>query len=416
MIGSSRIERQKTVLVVDDQEINRDALGAILEDQYEILYAENGQEALEMMNRYMEEISIVLLDLIMPVMNGFEVLDRVREDEALRAIPVIVLTAEREMELRALQAGAADFLTKPFDEVEIILARVGRIIELSEGRKLISAAEHDRLTGLYNRSFFLEYSSRLFRYHSEMRLDALALDVEQFQSINALHGRAFGDEVLRAVGKEILTFLRETEGIASRIEADRFSVFCLRQKDYQALLERFQKGISGRFPGVSIRLRMGVGPWAEDTDPMTLSDRARSASKLARADYQQPIRIYDEEMQKRELLNQRLLNDLDRALEEEQIIVFFQPKYDIQSDPPRLSSAEALARWRHPELGMISPGVFIPLFEGNGLIGKIDRYVWKRTAARIAEWRGKFGFALPVSVNLSRSDVFDPNLPELLGA
>ncbi len=266
MIGSSRIERQKTVLVVDDQEINRDALGAILEDQYEILYAENGQEALEMMNRYMEEISIVLLDLIMPVMNGFEVLDRVREDEALRAIPVIVLTAEREMELRALQAGAADFLTKPFDEVEIILARVGRVIELSEGRKLISAAEHDRLTGLYNRSFFLEYSSRLFRYHSEMRLDALALDVEQFQSINALHGRAFGDEVLRAVGKEILTFLRETEGIASRIEADRFSVFCLRQKDYPALLERFQKGISGRFPGVSIRLRMGVGPWAEDTE------------------------------------------------------------------------------------------------------------------------------------------------------
>ena len=148
VIKSRQYERPKTILIVDDQEIIRDALGAMLEDQYEILYAENGREAMDMIQEHMEELSIVLLDLIMPVMNGFQVLEHIREDEELRKIPVIVMTAEREAELKALQAGAADFITKPFDEVEVVLARVGRIIELSEGRKLISAAEHDKLTGL----------------------------------------------------------------------------------------------------------------------------------------------------------------------------------------------------------------------------------------------------------------------------
>ena len=282
MIQSVQTERTKTVLVVDDQEINRDALGIILEDQYKILYAENGQEALEVIRAHADDLSIILLDLMMPVMNGFEVLQYVREDEELRKIPVIVLTAERAAELRALKAGAADFITKPFDEAEIILARVGRIIELSEGRKLISAAEHDRLTGLYSRSFFIEYSNRIFRYHPELRMDAVAINIEQFHSINALHSREFGDDVLAAIGREIRSFLSETEGIGGRVEADHFGIFCVAQPDYEALLQRFQQELNRQFPEVNIHLRMGVAPWAEDATPFIMSDRARSASKEAR--------------------------------------------------------------------------------------------------------------------------------------
>ncbi len=414
MIKSRQYERPKTILIVDDQEINRDALGAILEDQYELLYAENGQEALDLIREHIEELSIVLLDLIMPVMDGYQVLKQIREDEELSKLPVIVMTAEKAAELKALQAGAADFITKPFDEVDIILARVGRIIELSEGRKLISAAEHDRLTGLYSRNFYIQYVNSLFRYHPEIRMDALALDIEQFHSINALHGREFGDEVLRVIGREINAFLAETEGIAGRIEGDRFGIFCVKQADYEALLDRFQQKINGQFPGVNIHLRMGVAPWTEQTEPFLLADRARSANKTARGNYQQPLRIFDEEMQRRELLNQRMLNDLNKALEEKQFTVFYQPKYDIQYDPPRLASAEALIRWRHPELGMISPGDFIPLFEGNGLISMVDSFVWKETARQVRQWREKYGFALPVSVNLSRSDVFDAELVDRL--
>ena len=137
MIESDKIRRRHTVLVVDDHEINRDALGVILEDDYNVLYAENGKAAMDIIHENYESISIILLDLMMPVMNGFEVLEALKKDPDYRNIPVIVLTAEKSAELQALQMGAADFITKPFDIYEIILARVGRLIELSDGKQLI---------------------------------------------------------------------------------------------------------------------------------------------------------------------------------------------------------------------------------------------------------------------------------------
>ena len=414
MIKSTQMQRPKLVLVVDDQEINRDSLGIILEDDYEILYAENGKEAVEQMRAHANELSLVLLDLMMPVMNGFEVMEIVREDEQLKHIPIIVLTAEKSAELRALQMGAADFITKPFDMSEVILARVGRIIELSEGRQLISAAEHDRLTMLYSRNFFFEYANRLYHYHPELHLDAIVMNIEQFHTINALNGRDFGDDVLRLIGNEIRAFLGETQGIASRIEADRFDIYCLHQTDYRALLNRFQEKVSSLSRSTSIHLRMGVKPWREGVEPILLFDRARTACNMVRGDYQNPLMIYDEDMRMRELLNSRLLNDLRPAVEERQFQVYYQPKYNIQVDPPRLSSAEALIRWKHPDLGMISPGSFVPLFEGNGLIGVVDNFVWQEAAKQIARWKKKYSFTLPVSVNLSRSDVFDPTLPDRL--
>ncbi|MBO4217266.1 MAG: EAL domain-containing protein [Clostridia bacterium] len=416
MIKSRQIQRPRRVLVVDDQEINRDALGIILEEYYEVDYASNGKDALSAIEKAPDSFSIIMLDLIMPVMDGFEVLERMHADERLKNIPVIVLTAEKSAELKALQMGAADFITKPFDMHEVILARVARIIELSEGRQLISAAEHDPLTMLYSRNFFFEYANRIFTYHPELHMDAIVMNIEQFHSLNALNGREFGNDVLRIIGNEIRAFLAETEGIASRIEADRYNIYCVHQDDYRALLKRFQDKVDGISPSVSIHLRMGVKPWLEGVEPVQMFDRARTACNMVRGNYQEPLMIYDEKMRMRELLNQRLLNDLQSAVDERQLKVFYQPKYDIQCDPPRLSSAEALIRWKHPELGMISPGDFIPLFEGNGLISVIDSYVWQETAGQIVEWKNKYGFTLPVSVNLSRSDVFDPTIVERLAA
>lgn len=416
MIKSKQLKRPQLVLIVDDQEINRDVLGMILEDYYEIIYASNGREAVDLIQQYRNRLSCVLLDLIMPVMDGFQVLDYVRNDEFLNSIPIIVLTAERSAELKALQMGAADFITKPFDMHEIIIARVGRIIELSEGRQLISAAEHDQLTMLYSRNFFFEYANRIHRYHPNWHMDAVVLNIEQFHSVNALNGREFGDRVLRIIGDEIRAFLSQTEGIASRFEADRFDIYCLQQDDYQALLDRIQDRTGALSGTANIRLRMGVAPWRENVDPETLFDRARAACSMVRGNYKAHLMVYDEEMRLRETLNQRLLNDLRRAVDEKELTVFYQPKYDVQCNPPRLSSAEALIRWRHPELGMISPGTFIPLFESNGQISTVDNYVWNEAARQIAEWREKIGVTVPVSVNLSRVDVFDPTLEERLEA
>jgi EAL domain-containing protein (putative c-di-GMP-specific phosphodiesterase class I) len=135
---------------------------------------------------------------------------------------------------------------------------------------------------------------------------------------------------------------------------------------------------------------------------------------MTRGDYNNPLMIYSEEMRLKELMDRRLLNDLRSAVEENQLVVYYQPKYDIQCNPPRLSSAEALIRWKHPELGMISPGSFIPLFERNGLINIVDSFVWKEAAKQIVLWREKYNFILPVSVNLSRVDIIDPSLTDKL--
>lgn len=410
MIKPKQIEKNHLVLVVDDQEINRDALGIILEDNYEVIYAENGKVALELINEHIEDLSLVMLDLMMPVMNGFEVLEAMSASEHMKGIPVIVLTAEKSAELKALQMGAADFITKPFDMHEVILARVGRIIELSEGRQLISAAERDRLTGLYSRNFFREYANRLFTYHKELKLDALAINIEQFHSLNALNGREFGNDVLRLMGEEIRAFLAETVGIASRYDADSFYIYCIHQDDYAEVLDRLQKKVNAFSPNVNVHLRMGVEVWIDGVDPTQLFDRARAACNMARGDYQHPLKEYNDDMRKREMLNQRLLNDLRAAIAEEQFEVFYQPKYNIKHNPPKLVSAEALIRWRHPELGMVSPGSFIPLFEGNGLISLVDSYVWRKAASQVSEWVKKYNYKLPVSVNLSRADVFDLSL------
>ena len=414
MIESKQIERPKLVLIVDDLEINRDALGIVLEDDYNLIYAENGKEALDLMYRYADDLSIILLDLNMPVMSGYEVAEHMRDDDRISHIPFIVLTADKNAELQALQMGAADFITKPFDIPEVILKRVDRILELSEGKKLISAAEHDQLTGLYSRNFFFEYARRLYQYHPEMHMDAIVLNIEQFHTINAVNGRDFGDEVLRLIGNEIRAFLSQTRGIASRVEADRFDIFCLGQSDYTAVMTRFQDKVSQISPNVSIHLRMGVMPWREGVEPVQMFDRARAACNMVRGDYQNPLKIFNEEMHEKELFNHRLLNDLNIAVRDGQLRVFYQPKYSIQCDPPMLSSAEALIRWVHPELGMISPGQFVPLFEGNGLISIVDSFVWKEAARQVSEWQEKYGFRLPVSVNLSRADVFDPTIVDRL--
>ena len=414
MIMSKQLKTPQLVLVVDDQDVNRDVLGMILEDDYELIYAENGIEALEKIEEYKDKLAVVLLDLIMPEMDGFQVLSKVRGSEHLSHIPVVVLTAEKDAELLALQMGAADFITKPFDMHEVILARVGRIIELSEGRQLISAAEHDSLTQLYSRNFFFEYANRIHRLHPEWHMDAVVINIEQFHSINALNGREYGDKVLQIIGDEILKFLKETEGIASRFEADRFNIFCRHIEDYHPLLERLQERVNAISDSKGIRLRMGVRPWVEGVEPVLLFDQARAACSLVRGNYINNLMVYDEEMQRTEMLNQRLISDLARAVEEHELKVFYQPKYGILSDSPKLTSAEALIRWEHPELGLISPGKFIPLFENNGQIQIVDNYVWSEAVKQISAWRDKLGFTLPVSVNLSRVDVLDPTLEERL--
>ena len=216
---------------------------------------------------------------------------------------IIVLTADKSAELRALKLGAADFITKPYDMHEVILARVGRIIELSEGRHLINVAEKDPVTGLYSHSFFLEYAEQIRRYHPDWQLDALALNVERFHSVNELNGREFGDRMLEMIGTTVQGFLAESDGIACREEGDQFFLYCRHQDDYSVVLERFQKAVEAISGRVDLRLRLGVSPYTPGILTEVQIERARRACNMVRGSYLNHLMVYDEEMLKREILS-----------------------------------------------------------------------------------------------------------------
>ena len=278
------------------------------------------------------------------------------------------------------------------------------------GSRIISETELDRLTGLYNREFFLVYANRMYKEHPEKPMDAVAVDIERFHSLTSLNGRTFGNEVLKTLGHEITAFLKENGGIGSRSENDHFDLYCAHREGYEDLLARFTERLNELSRNADIQLRMGVMPWQKELEPEQMLDRAWSAARSIRGHYKTHLMVYDEELRHQEEMNQRLRNDLTRALEEGEMEVWYQPKFDIQVDPPVMRSAEALVRWHHPRLGMITPDVFIPLFERSGQITALDSYVWAQAARQIAAWREKYGRLLPVSVNLSRVDVFDPKL------
>ena len=151
-------------------------------------------------------------------------------------------------------------------------------------------------------------------------MDCIVIDIDQFHSVNELNGREFGDQVLKALGEEIRAFLDGTEGIGSRVKVDNYYIYCTPQEDYQVLLDKFQDRVNHLSENASIRLRMGIMPWKEGLEPVQLFDRAHTASRKVRGSDKHFV-IYDEEMQEKERLNERLLNDLDRALRDNEFHV-----------------------------------------------------------------------------------------------
>ena len=308
----------------------------------------------------------------------------------------------------------------------VIIAVIGAILLVTlvlmqqlvrKGHKdasLIRATETDELTGLYNRDYFLEYAGQMQREHPDKPMDAVVVNIDRFHAVNAMNGREFGDQILRALGNEIHEAALDAGGIAGHFEADRFDLFCPHRDDYEEMYGRLQSRLDTLAPAAGIRLRMGVMPWRQGMDAVQMFDRARTACGMARDSYKEHLIVFDMKMQEREDYEQRLLNDLHRALNNYEFEVYYQPQYDIQCEPPKLVSAEALVRWNHPELGMIPPGDFIPLFERSGKVGEVDRYVWAEAARQVAHWRDLYGVTIPVSVNLSRVDVFDPALESAL--
>ena len=407
---------KRLILVADDEIINREILGEILKSEYDILFAADGEEALEIIRQNKDTLSLVLLDVLMPGMSGLEVLKAMKADESLSRIPVVVTTSEKNTEVESLRLGAIDFIPKPYPAVDVIHARIFRTIELSEDRETIQSTEHDPLTGLYNKEFFYRYAEQYDQYHPDTEMDAVIVDVSHFHLINERYGKAFGDEVLRRIGEVLQGVAASSGGIACRQEADTFMVYCPHREDYETVLADASARLNDEASsGNRIRLRMGVYSCADKTiDLERRFDRAKLAADTVRDTFTKTIGVYDDSLHKRQLYAEQLIEDFPTAIRERQFTVFYQPKFDVRPDTPLLTSAEALVRWNHPTLGMISPGVFIPLFEENGLIQKLDLYVWQETARQIRDWKDRLQYSIPVSVNVSRIDMYDPDIDRTL--
>ena len=296
----------------------------------------------------------------------------------------------------------------------LVLRNVKSEAKAMEEHRLITETERDSLTQLYNKNFFNAYAERLYRDHPEKPMDAIAMNIERFRTLNLLNGREYGDEVLKTVASEITEFISETVGIAARTEGDSFELYCAHQEDYESLFNRFQSRLDDDSRVGKVRFRMGVMPWQSGLTPEQMFVQAWSACGAVRGDYKRHLLVYDEELRRKDELNQRLHNDLATALENGELEVFYQPKFDIRPDQPVLNSAEALIRWNHPVLGRLMPGDFIPMFERSGQISAVDRFVCEEAARQVALWRDRYGITLPVSVNLSRIDVFEPTLSDKL--
>ena len=406
---------KREILIVEDEELNRMMLGSVLEDGYEVLYAEDGVEAMEQIRANKYGLALVLLDLMMPRMGGFEVLKAMQSDTELKNIPVIVLTADQESELECLKLGAVDFIPKPYPAFEIIRARVDKSVELTENKDTIKSTERDALTNLYNIDYFMRYVNMYDQHYPDMAMDAIVVDVNSFHMINERYGKNFGDLILSRIGQNLRTIAREIGGVACRQGADTFFLYSPMRDDYEKILDRLSEGLvdDKEFAG-RIRLRMGIYAQADkNLEIERRFDRAKMAAEEVKSGYARPIGFYNEKMHENAVFKEKLLENFRDSIENRYFVVYFQPKFNIRPEKPILASAEALVRWNHPEMGMISPADFIPLLEESGLILELDKYVWKETAAYIRSWKDKYGFSVPVSVNVSRIDMLTPNLKNI---
>ena len=405
-LKEKELEGKRTILIVDDEEINGDILSSFLDDEFEIRRAFNGKECLDIIANEHDVIDLVVLDVMMPIMDGIEVLKNRQKDPVIKKIPFIVMTSDKESEKQCFLLGANDFIKKPYDNPDIIAARIKRMIELYDDKSIIKEFKRDKLTNLYSIDFFKKYANQFDLRYKDKEKDLLSIDVHGFHQINELYGRKYGDEVLLDITNIINNYLNKVKGIAGCNGGEVILLYCLHQNDYKDLVDELNNKLRKK----NARVRIGLYPNVDPSIDKDIAIGRAGSTRMSIKDINMCLAVFDQAAQDKASFNEKLIAAFDDSLSKGEFKVFYQPKYNIQGEKNVLSSAEALVRWIHPEYGMISPGVFIPLFETNGLIQQLDNYIFNEVARQIAEWYQKYQKYIPVSVNISRVDIFNPNL------
>ncbi|MBP3617757.1 MAG: GGDEF domain-containing protein [Lachnospiraceae bacterium] len=278
-------------------------------------------------------------------------------------------------------------------------------------------AENDELTGLLNRNAFCRKVDAIVQKNpedaAEGKYAAVYFDVLRFKAINDMFGMAEGDRVLCYVADLILKLIGEQD-LACRIDSDRFIFFTNTYGEkLEALIEKLIEGLTSYNLPFAIACNVGIYVTVGEPVPaVAMMDRAILAQSKIKGSYTVKYNFYTEEMRYDLLSEQEISGIMEGALTDKQFLVYYQPQYNHATRS--IVGAEALVRWKHPERGLISPGLFIPIFERNGFITKLDLYVFEQVCCFLRKCMDKGLMVIPISSNFSQYDIFQPRFVEKL--
>lgn len=272
-------------------------------------------------------------------------------------------------------------------------------------RVSLEAPRIDAATGLLSKEAFFDEAAAYLRHSGARDVSIVCFDVDHFKLFNDLHGLDCGDELLRYLGRALaLRFSPDGAQPLARLAADTFALCATGIRPER--VERILVDISSECPnGIDAIVRAGVYRIEDPASPVSIMcDRAVIALRTVKGSYFDRVALYDPGMREALVLEREVVAGIESALREDRIELFLQPKCNIRTG--KIVGAEALARWRHPERGIVAPGEFIPLIERNGLVRSLDLRVWEKTAAWIRGLIDEGVQPVPVSVNVSRADIY----------
>ena len=411
MMNLSNTGEKRKILIVENDEFNLKSLISLLADRYEIITACDGKIGLRLLEENYKDLALVLMNIQIPVLSGFDFLRKVQEDPFLSLIPIIVMTASDapKTEVVCLNLGAADYIRKPY-HAELIKKRLENVIRLRESSVSLREIEKDSLTGLYTEQAFFHYSRRIMQFRSDKKMHVIIGRIKDFELIISIYGRKKANELLcymaSIYNKKFKYGLLAKKGKASFL--------CLLSDDYKLDHQRMDNVINEfteNAPIKGIRIKYGIYKNIDKNLPITtICDYASMAAETVMEDYNHDYAYYTDELAQKRLYNQMIENDFTDALKNKEFMIYYQPKIDVITE--KVIGAEALVRWQRTDGSMISPENFIPIYEKNGQIQKLDAYIFGqvcRLQKRILDESKKL---LSVSVNLSRSSILCEEIVE----
>ncbi len=407
------------IMMVDDEPINLEVLQTFLQDAgyKKFIQCSEPLKAMDIVAN--QRPDIVLLDLVMPEMSGFEILKRLRNSDTLRHIPVIILTSstDADTKLMALELGATDFLGKPFDPSELAL-RLRNTLSAKAYRDRLE--NYDSVTGLPNRQLLTQRLDRTLRDAAGAgKMGAvIQLNLDRFKQINEALGLGIGDSVLKGVAMRLDLALGGAVAagkagdpfnppLLARMGGDEFTVLAVGLESSETaggLAERLLTAIAAPFRAggeeVVLTASAGVTVFPDDgMESSALLNNAAVAMRQAKQKGGGACEVYSRDFSAKSIHRLNVESELRRAIEREELRIFFQPKVRVESG--RGSGAEVLVRWQHPERGLVGPDKFIPIAEETGLIVPLGEWVLRAACTQVADWL-RAGLRVPrFSVNVA---------------